>query len=460
MKSWLLHQSGAESVNRKIFRAAVIVGSLTLVVKLGATLKELVVARSFGRNDALDAFLIALLPPTFVLGLVMGALESSLTPTFISTRQKQGTEAAQRLFSSVLLLSLLLLVAIALLLGLLAPYYLPWLASGFSADKLKLTRELLYVLLPFILFSGVSRCASAVLNAGERFAVPALTPLLTPLIIIGFIVVAARWGGFSLALGTVVGSLLEAAVLIPSLKKHGLRFSVRWNGLDASLLSVLRQYAPLLGGVFLMGGTLVADQAMAAMLPSGSVAALSYGNKVISVILAVGATGLATAALPYFSKMVAENDWNGCRHTLKRYSRLITLTTIPLTLALVAFSRPLVRLLYQRGAFTAADTQLVSWVQICYAVQIPFYIWNRLPVRLLSAMHRNDLLMYTSAISLVLDIALNFAFMKIWGVAGIALSTSFVYVIASLYVTTWSVRLLARQVSTPAEVGPVRMASR
>jgi putative peptidoglycan lipid II flippase len=459
MKSWLLHQSGAESVNRKIFRAAVIVGLLTLVVKLGATLKELVVARAFGRNDALDAFLIALLLPTFVLGLVMGALESSLTPTFISTRQKQGPEAAQRLFSSVMLLSLLLLAAVALLLGLLAPYYLPWLGSGFSVAKLKLTRELLYVLLPFILFSGVSRCASAVLNAGERFALPALTPLLTPLIIVLFILAAARWGALSLALGTALGSLLESTILARSLKRHGLHFSVRWNGLDPNLRAVLRQYAPMLAGAFLMGGTLVADQSMAAMLPSGSVAALSYGNKVISVILTIGATGLATAALPYFSRMVAENDWNGCRHTLKRYSRLVAFTTVPLALALIAFSRPLVRLLYQRGAFTAADTQLVSWVQICYAIQIPFYIWSRLPVRLLSAMHRNDLLMYTSAISLALDIVLNFALMKIWGVGGIALSTSLVYAFLSLFLTIWSIRLLGTKQSSHPSVVSAEMIS-
>jgi putative peptidoglycan lipid II flippase len=224
-----------------------------------------------------------------------------------------------------------------------------------------------------------------------------------------------------------------------------LRFSFKWNGMDANLRSVLRQYAPMLGAAFLMGGVAVVDQSMAAMLPPGSVAALSYGNKVIAVILAVGSTGLATAALPYFSKMVADRNWTGCRHTLKKYSWLLALITVPLTFALIAFSRPLVRLLYQRGAFTAADTQLVSWVQICYAVAIPFYIWNRLPVRLLSAMHRNDLLLYTSAASLVLDIVLNLVLMKIWGVAGIALSTSLVYLFTFAWLTSWSIKLLKRQ---------------
>src|SRR5215470_7551373 len=125
MTMWFLKPAGADSTNRRIFRAALVVGALTLLVKCGATVKELIVARWFGRSDALDAFLIAFLLPSFILGLVMGALEFSLIPTFIRTRQSEGIESAQKLFSSVMLLSLLLLAITALLLAVLAPYYLP-----------------------------------------------------------------------------------------------------------------------------------------------------------------------------------------------------------------------------------------------------------------------------------------------------------------------------------------------
>jgi len=398
--------------------------------------------------------------PSFVLGLVMGALEAALIPTFIKTRQQEGTEAAQKLFASVMLLSLLLLAAIAVLLGLLAPYYLPYLGSGFSAVKLKLTRELLYVLLPFLLFDGIAGCATAVLNAGERFALPALTPLVTPLVTILFIQFgAAQWGACCMALGVAIGSVLEAALLVRALRRHQLHFSLKWNGLDPALRSVLVQYAPMLAGAFLMGGTTVVDQSMAAMLPAGSVAALSYGNKIVTAILAIGATALGTGVFPYFSRMVAQNDWSGCRHTLKRYSFLVVATTVPLTMGLIAFSRPLIRLLFQRGAFHAADTQLVGWVQVCYVVQIPFHIWNRLFVRFLSAMRRNDLLMYASAMSLVLDVVLNLALMKIWGVAGIALSTSLVYIFALVILAIWSVRLLQQETVKLATVLPAQSAS-
>jgi len=161
--------------------------------------------------------------------------------------------------------------------------------------------------------------------------------------------------------------------------------------------------------------------------------------------LSVGALALSTATLPYFSRMVAANDFAGCRHTLKRYSLLVAAVTVPFTLLIIAFSRPIVRVLFQRGAFTSADTELVSWVQVCYAIQIPFYVCSMLFVRFISSIRRNDVLMYASAINLVLDVVLNLVLMRVWHVAGIALSTSIVYVISFLMISIWSVRYLARE---------------
>jgi putative peptidoglycan lipid II flippase len=162
-------------------------------------------------------------------------------------------------------------------------------------------------------------------------------------------------------------------------------------------------------------------------------------------VLSVGAVALSTAMLPYFSRMVAANDWAGCRHTIKRYSVLVVSTTVPFTLLLILFSRPLVQLLFQRGAFTAADTALVSSVQTCYAIQIPFYVLSMIFVRFISAIHRNDVLLYASAINLGMDVVLNLVFMRIWNVAGIALATSIMYVVSFLMVSLWTVRFLAQE---------------
>jgi putative peptidoglycan lipid II flippase len=446
MKS-LIRKARSNSTNGKIFRAALAVGALGAIAKGGVAVKELIVARAFGRSDALDAFLIAYLLPSFVVSnLVMGALASALIPVFVEIRRSEGKKATQRLFSNMLLLTTAALIAVAVLLGLLAPLYLPYLASGFSPAKLQLTREVLYLLLPFVIFNGLSLFATAILNAEERFGLPALVPLTTPVLTILFILAAPKaWGVFSLAVGLVAGSFSEALVLFRLTKARGFTLSWRWDRGDRSVGRVVAQVMPMLGATFLSGGTGVVDQSMAAMLGSGSVAALNYANRIIAPVVILGATALSTAALPYFSQLAAGGDLAGCKHTLKRYSALTLLVTTPVTLFLIAFSRPITRLLFERGAFTSADTRLVSVVQMGYALQIPFYVCGMLFVRFLSSIKRNDVLMYGAAMNLLLDIILNLVLMRFWGVAGIALSTSLVYIFSFSYVTIWSIRLLSAQ---------------
>lgn len=446
MRPFPFRKSAADTTNRKIFRASLIVGSFALAARLAGMLKELIVARSFGRGDEVDAFLIAFLLPSFALNIGMNALGYALVPVYIEIRQRDGNDAANQLFSNVLVLGTGAIICVAGLFGLLAPFFLPVLGHSFSPEKLELTRHLLYVLLPWIIIGGIATLATALLNANEKFALPALVPLFTPLVTICLVLVASsRWGVFTLTTGTVCGSLLEVAVLLYLLRKQGVRINFRWKGAGQHIHGVLAQYAPMLVGGILMGGTSVVDQAMAAMLPTGNVAALGYANKIIGAILSLSTLALGTATLPYFAQMVAANDWAGCRHTIKRYSLLLAGVTIPFTLLLIVFSRSIVRTLYQRGAFTPADTELVSWVQVCYAMQIPFYVSSMIFVRFITAVRRNDILMYASAINLVLDIVLNLVLMRVWRVAGIALSTSIMYAVSFLIISVWTVRFLAQK---------------
>lgn len=435
-----------DSINWKIFKAALTVGLVTVLVKASVMVKEVVVAHSFGRGDSLDAFLIAWAVPTFLMTILVGAVAVALVPVLVETRLKEDMDAGQRLLSTFILIITLGLVVLAILLGLSAGYYLPYLARAFSPEKLLLTRKLLYLLLPWVVFSGLSNLFGAVLNAAEKFALPALIPSLTPLTIMGLLIFrGSHWGAFSLATGTVIGSILEAAVLFRLLKTHGMLAQLRWYGVDSHVVRVLQQSMPMIAGAFLTGGTTLVDQSFAAMLPSGSVAALNYANKLVTGLLAIGATALGTAALPYFSQMAAEHDWRGCRHTLKRYFVLVLSVTVPLTILLIACSRPLIRLLLQRGAFTSVDTDLVSRVQAFYFIQIPFVVLGMLFVRFISSVKRNDMLLYTASLSFTINIVMNVIFMRFWGIAGIALSTSVVSCVVLLFLTGCSAWLLQKE---------------
>ncbi|MFO7600320.1 MAG: lipid II flippase MurJ, partial [Candidatus Desulfacyla sp.] len=166
----------------------------------------------------------------------------------------------------------------------------------------------------------------------------------------------------------------------------------------------------------------------------GSVSALSYGNKVVSLIIGVGSLSLGTAIFPHFSRMVAANDWTGVRATVKTYARLIVLIAVPMTLLLVYLSHPIVAVLFERGAFTAGDAHLVGRVQALYLLQAPFYFLGIMGVRLLSALKKNHILMGISAANLLTNIAGNYIFMHFLGLSGISLSTSVVYCISVILI--------------------------
>jgi putative peptidoglycan lipid II flippase len=419
------------SVNGRIFAAIISVGGFTILVKLAAVAKQLVIASRFGTSDALDAFLIAFLAPSFAINVAAGSFSAALIPTFIEVREREGQDAAQRLFSSVLVLSCLLILAISGVLAALSPIIIQIIGSGFSPEKQALTRSLFFVTLPLLIISGLAAIWASILNAEERFALAAIAPVMTPVVAVVAILLLGRvWGVYALALGTVGGGLFEAALLGKGLKRQGFSLLPRWHGLNPAVKQVARQYAPLAAGALLMSGTDVVDQSMAAMLGPGNVSALSYGNKVVSLIIGIGSLSLSTAIFPHFSRMVAANDWTSVRSTVKTYARLIVLISVPITLALVYFSNPMVAVLFERGAFTAGDAHLVGRVQALYLLQAPFYFLGIMGVRLLSALKKNHILMGISAANFLTNIVANYVFMRYLGLAGISLSTSVVYFIS------------------------------
>ncbi len=430
----------SQSANRRIFAASVVVGTLSLLGLLAGLAKEIVVAHQFGRGDAVDAFLIAFMLPAFAINLVAGSLNSSMVPAVVHVTTRDSREDGVRLFSNALACTMALLLAVSALLAAIFPLLLPLVAANFSPEKRALTQSLFYMLLPAITLSGIATAWSGMLNAGQRFAAGAAAPLVVPVSTIACLVLLAeRWGIAALAAGTVAGMLGQCLLLGIALRRQNLPVVPRWHGMTDATRRMIGQFAPMMVGALLMSSTALVDQAMAAMLDPGSVAALGYGGKVVSAVTGLGAMALGTAALPHFSEMIARNDHSGLRHSIVTYNRAILASSVVGTAALVLFSEAIVRALFERGAFGAEDTRVVAHVQALYLLQIPFYLVGTIYVRVISALGRNTILMWGAVISLPLNAAMNLVLMQHFGVAGIALSTSVVYLVSWIYLA-WSVK--------------------
>jgi len=410
------------------------VGSYTALVKLVGGVKVVFTARAFGMSDGLDAYLIAFLLPSFVCDTLAGSLQSALVPTFIEIRERDGRASSIRLYQTVLGASAAVLFFAALLTGISAPLIFRLLASSFDSQKLALTQSLFWIMLPIVPVSAFGMTWRAMLNVEGRFAVPAMIPAVTPIAALIFLLAFGRtWGVYSLAAGTLAGGTLEAILLSISMLARGFPILPIWQGRSAALHQVVTQYTPVVAGILLLGGAPLIDQAIAGMLMSGSVAALSYGTRLSTVLIAIGPTAVATAILPHFSKLTVTADWTNIRHSLRSYAIVILAVSVPVVAVLIFFSEPIVRLFFQRGEFTDSATSVVTTIQRFSLIQIPIAMVMALSLRLVSSLKANHLLLRVAALYAVLNLALDLILTRTMGVAGIALSTAIVQFACLIY---------------------------
>lgn len=427
---------------KKIFYAATTIGIVSIGIKVIGFFREFMLAHIFGVSDVLDCFILAFTLPSFFINVVSGAVSNSAIPAFIDIRVQAGREAASRFLESISALAVVLLTVITAILALGGPYLIGLLNSDASESKLGLTTQLLFVLLPSIALGVMATFWSSIANASERFLMAILSQALVPVTSVIALAVATRFETDRTALihvlswSVVIGTAFQAAFTGWLVKRLNGTIGVKWHGYNDQINKVVRQFLPIASGSMLMTGTVLIDQSMSAMLEAGSVSALSYANKVTSSFLDLGIITLGTAVLPYYSKLVSEQKWSALKETNRFYQRLIFLMSIPLIGLFWLFGQDLIRLLFERGAFTSKDTQLVFFVAGCLLLQAPFHVAGILKVRMISALKANHFLIFGNILSLSLNVSLNYVLMQKMGVAGIALSTSIVFAASYCYLST------------------------
>lgn len=433
------------SVNRQILRAAATVTAVGIFVKLIAAFKEFVLAGTYGRSDAMDAFLAAFLIPGLLINLIAESMNQALVPTLIRVREREGIEPSRRLLSNSMVWLCLLLAAVSAAMAITARAFFPLIAWNFAPAKLDLAVRLFYGLVPLVLITGIATNCTAVLNTLGRFSLPAIAPVALPLtVMLSAWALSARMGPWAMVIGNLAGAIIQAFIVGWGMRSHGYPFRLRWYGMDAATREVAHQYWPVLLSSAVASGGLLVDQSMAAALSPGSVSALAYAGRFVGVILTLLAGAISTAVIPYFSRMIAFEDWAGCRHSLRTCVTVTALISAPLALALIAGASWLVRVTYQHGAFGQKDTAAVVPVLILYAIQIPFIVTSRVFYRFLAAMRRNDLILWCGVLNLVLDVVLNLLLMRWLGVAGIALATSLWAASTFFFLWFWTWKLLPR----------------
>lgn len=391
--------------------------------RITGLLRDAAIAYAFGASPSYDAFLVAMFIPQALRQVIGEAgLASAFIPVYAKARERGEGAALARAF---LLCLLLILPPLCLCGSLLARWYVPFLAAGFTEDKMATAVELGARLFPLIAFVSLAALEGAVLNAHGHFFLPALAPAVMNLgIVAGALLLSRLFSPAILGLvaGTMAGGLSMVLLLGPAFLRK-IPAQSPTSRVRQDLREVGRRLLPALGGLMVMEANTLVDNRLASYLPHGSIATLQYAMRLFQLPLGVMAVSVASAALPAFSRHLARGEEEGFRQALTHSLLLTSGLMIPASLGLGLISRPLVAVLFQRGAFSGADTLRTVQNLLGYLPGLWAYSLVYLFSRAFFALGRPTLPLLGGALSLAVNIGLNLWWVRIWGAFGLALAT-------------------------------------
>lgn len=435
------------SEKRNIFRAAGVLGIATVASRIAGLVRDMVVAAVFGAGMVTDAFFVAFTIPNLLRRFFAeGSLTAAFVPTFTDVLHREGTEEARRVLRICWTLLLIVLFCVTLLGILSSPWLVKLIGYGFigSPGKLALTDLLNQLMFPYIFFVSLVALFAGVLNVSGHFLLPALSPVMLNLAMIGAAVVVAprlEQPITALAYGVLLGGVVQFLMQIPILSRQGYDLRLDFNFRHAAVIRIVKLMLPGLLGVAIYQINVVVTRLLASFLQEGSVSWLYYGQRLFEFPQGVFVVSLAQAVLPTMSRQAAANDEDGFRESLRFALILILLVTIPAALGLVLCSEAVYSLFFMRGSFSAFDVSQAALALVWYAPGLLFVGISRVVVPCFYAMKDTRTPVLISFWTLVVNVVAGLLMMRLMGHAGLALALT----IASVFNAVVLLLILARR---------------
>lgn len=357
-----------------LLKALAAVSSMTLLSRILGFVRDTVIARAFGAGMYTDAFVVAFKIPNFLRRLFAeGAFSQAFVPILAEYKNKHGKEATKTLVDQVASALTLVLILVALLGVIGAPWVAYITAPGFvdEPDKFALTISLLRIIFPYIIFISLVALAAGVLNTYSRFSVPAFTPvLLNVAMIIAVLWMAPYFDPPVLALGwgVALGGVLQLAWILPHLMRIGMFPRPTFKFSDPGVKRILTLMGPATLGVSVTQISLLINMIFASFLVTGSVSWLYYADRLMEFPAGMLGVALGTILLPSLAKHYADDSPDEYSRLLDWGLRLTLMLALPAAAALAVLAVPLITTLFHYGAFQAHDVWMTRNALTAYSL--------------------------------------------------------------------------------------------
>ena len=424
----------ASSSTGKIARSAGAVSGAVMCSRVLGLVREQVFAGMFGAGYAYDAFVVAFRIPNLLRDLFgEGALSAAFITVFSDYDTNKGREATRQLASNVLVFIGILLSIITLLGIFFAKPIVNLLAPDFSLipGKTELTSLMTGIMFPFLIFVALAAVVMGMLNTRGKFFVPAISSSFFNLgSIIGGVSLALilpRFGQpaiVGMACGTLIGGLLQLLIQLPTLKKTGFQFKPQLRLHDPGLRRILWLMLPATIGLSATQINIFVNTNFASSCVEGSVSWLNYAFRMVQLPIGVFGVALSIATMPVLAKHAAKKDFTGLKQTLTSSLVMVFSLTIPATFGLILMARPIIRLIFEHGAFSTIDTLHTAQALTCYAYGLFAYSAVKVIVPVFYALNDTKYPVIGSFLAVTANIIIIILTIDAFAFRAIALSTS------------------------------------
>lgn len=422
-------------MSKKPLKSTLTVGGATLISRFFGYARDAVIFIVFGANAGTDAFFVAFRIPNFLRRLFgEGAFSQAFVPVMSSELHKDENHF-RRLIDHVTGLLSVILLSITTLGILCSPWLITIFAPGFDDPEQELlASDMLKITFPYILFIALTALSGSILNIRQKFAVPAITPVLLNISLIG----AAIWLAphmedpvTSLAWGVLVAGIAQLLFQIPFLWQAKALPIPKLSGAKEGVNRILKLMLPAIFGTSIVQINLLIDTIIASFLAVGSISWLYISDRFVELPLALFGIATATVILPMLSKQHVAKQYQDFNHTIQWALRISLLISIPAMLGLVALAGPILSTLVQYREFSLFDTQMATISLVAYSVGLPAFIFIKVLAPGFYSRQDTKTPVKIGVVAMVVNIILNLVFIGLWYAldlpgahAGLALATS------------------------------------
>ncbi len=409
-----------------LFKTTLLIVVFSIAIRFFGFIREMVFAAYYGTSSAMDAFVVASEVPSMFVGIAVTSIMTAFIPLYTEYKIKDEFHGANNFVQAVTTIVMILTASIGALGWFFAPQIVLFLAPGFTVATQQLAAGLMRIMMPTIFFSGLLGVGSALQQANNQFFYYVVSQLpLSVITIVAIVCFAPQYGIYAAGVAILIAAAVQVLVLLPGMPSCGHhRFEWSFDFRQPAIRKMGRFVIPVIIGIVFIEINSIVTRILASSLPPGSISALNYAIRINLVFPFLFVYPITTVVFPVLAQQFAQGNIDDFRRYVNMIIRIIAFIIVPTSMIVAKFPNPIIRALFERGAFGSKSTDQTAAVIIFFIVGLLGVCLMEFLSKAFFARKNTRKPLIATTLVVLLNIAFSLFLVKKMDAAGLALAAS------------------------------------